>query len=74
MATPQHGDVLVRVFAESELQLVDAVTREQIAIVRSLNDAVALAVERRGAVWRENVDGDGRSIGVPILLLPKVSV
>ena len=74
MAIPQHGDVLIRVFAESELQLVDAVTRDQIAIVRSLNEAVSLAVERRGAVWRENVDSDGRSIGVPILLLPKVIV
>ena len=74
MATANRGDVLIRVFAGSSLELVDAVTREPITMVSSLDEAIAIAAERRAAVWRENVDNRGRALGSPILLLPKVSV
>ena len=74
MATANRGDVLIRVFAGSSLELVDAVTREPITVASSLNEAISLAAERRAAVWRENVDSRGRALGAPILLLPKVSV
>ena len=47
MATiPQHGDVLIRVFAQSSYQLVDATTREQIAIVPALPMGLKVASER----------------------------
>ena len=73
MATsPKHGDVLIRVFVGSSFQLVDAMTREQIAIVPALDVAVKLASEY-GAVWRENVDNRGRPLGEPVLLLQKAT-
>jgi hypothetical protein len=72
--TPKHGDVLVRVFGESNYQLLDATTHEQIAIVPTLPAAIEVANERGGAVWRENVDNRGRPLGNPVLLLPRTSV
>ena len=68
------GDVLIRTVGESSFELVDATTREQIAIVPALQVAVQVAGERGGAVWRENVDSRGRPLGHAVLLLPRSTV
>ena len=74
MATiPMHGDVLIRAYAGSSYQLLDATTHKQIAIIGNLQLAVTMASERGGAVWRENVDNRGRPLGSPVLLLPRGS-
>jgi hypothetical protein len=70
-STPTQGDVLIRVIAGSSYERVDAATREQIAVVPTLDVAVKVAAERGGAVWRENVDTRGRPLGGPVLLLPR---
>ena len=74
MSAPRHGDVLIRAVGESSFELIDATTREQIAIVPGLQVAVQVATERGGAVWRENVDHQGRSLGKAVLLLPRSSL
>jgi hypothetical protein len=73
MATVHQGDVIIQVRAGTSLQLVDAVTRGQIGIAASLSEALELAADQKGAVWRENVDHYGRPLGAPILILPKMS-
>lgn len=70
--SPTRGDVLIRVYAGSSFQLVDAMTREQIAIIGDLKMAVRIGSDHGGAVWRENVDNRGRPIGDPILLMPQM--
>jgi hypothetical protein len=69
---PKRGDVLIRALGD-DFELVDATTREQIAIVPALQEAVQVASERGGAVWRENVDDGGRPLGQPVLILPRPS-
>lgn len=69
---PKHGDVLIRAL-DDDFELVDATTREQLAIVPALQEAVQVASERGGAVWRENVDDGGRPLGHPVLILPRPS-
>jgi len=69
---PKRGDVLIRALGD-DFELVDATTREQIAIVPALQEAVQVASERGGAVWRENVDDGGRPLGRPVLILPRPS-
>ena len=71
--SPTRGDVLIRSYARSSYQLLDATTHEEIAIIGNLQMAVTMASERGGAVWRENVDNRGRPLGSPVLLLPKTS-
>jgi hypothetical protein len=73
-ASPASGDVLIRLYTGSSYQLVDAMTREQIAIIRDLPMAVRIGSDHGGAVWRENVDNRGRPLGSPVLLLPRSSV
>jgi hypothetical protein len=68
MAGVRHGDVLVRHFVGSSLELVDANTHRPIAIVPTLHHAVTIAAGRGGRVWSENVDNRGRALGEPILL------
>ena len=72
-ASPTRGDVLIRVYGGSNYQLLDAMTHEQIAIIADLQMAVRAGSEHGGAVWRENVDNRGRSLGSPVLLLPRRS-
>jgi hypothetical protein len=67
---PQSGDVLIR-HSICEFELVDPVTDETIARRTTLVDAVRLAANRGGAVWRQNIDAAGRGLGEPILLLPR---
>jgi hypothetical protein len=74
MNAVQRGDVLLRSYVGESFQLIDAVTREQIAIVLSMERAVTLAAQRGGSVWHENTDNRGRALGPAILLLPKGSV
>ena len=71
--SPKPGDVLIRAFADSSYQLVDAMTHRQIAIIGELHLAVKIATDHGGAVWRENVDNRGRPLGSPVLLLPRAS-
>jgi hypothetical protein len=52
---------------------VDAATHQQIAIVPSIEDAIRIAGDRGGAVWRDNVDNRGRPLGEPILLMPQMT-
>jgi hypothetical protein len=68
------GDVFIRPYVGGSFQLVDASTREQIAIVPSMETALSLGTERGGAVWQENADNRGRVLGPPILLLPRGSI
>ena len=74
MNTTQRGDVLLRPYVGEAFQLIDAVTREQIAIVLSKERAVTIAAQRGGSVWDENTDNRGRVLGPATLLLPKGSV
>ena len=73
-AAAQRGDVLLRPYVGESFQLIDAVTREQIAIVLSMERAVTIAAQRGGSVWNENTDNRGRVLGPATLLLPKGSV
>ena len=73
-AGPTHGDVLIRTYAGSSYQLLDASTHEQIAVIGTLQMAVMMARDRGGSVWRENVDNRGRPLGNPVLLMPRASV
>jgi hypothetical protein len=68
LAAPEHGDVLIRRFVGSSLQVVDARTLEQICIVPSVDFGIRIAADRRVAVWRENVDHQGNPMGAPTLL------
>jgi hypothetical protein len=70
-AAAQRGDVLLRPYVGESFQLIDAATREQIAIVLSMERAVTVAAQRGGSVWHENSDNRGRALGPPILLLPQ---
>ena len=71
--TPQSGDVLIR-HSTSEFELVDAITDETIARRTTLVEAVRLAANRGGAVWRQNIDAAAHALGESILLLPRRSV
>ena len=73
MATVHQGDVIIQVRAGTSLQVVDAVTRGQVGVAASLSEALELAADQGGAVWRENVDHYGRALGAPVLILPKMS-
>jgi hypothetical protein len=68
VAIPERGDVLIRRFVGSSLQLVDARTLEQICIIPSLDFGIRIGADRRVAVWRENVDPQGNGLGAPTLL------
>jgi hypothetical protein len=62
------GDVFIRPFVGEGFQLVDAATYEQIAIVPSIQTAIAIAAQRGGTLWHENADDRGHALGPPILL------
>ena len=68
MAAPELGDVLIRRFVGSSLQLVDAATLEQLCIVPSIDFGIRIGADQCVAVWRENVDQEGHPMGAPILL------
>ena len=48
--------------------MLDAITYREIAIVPSIEIAVAIANDRGGTVWQQDVDRDGRILGDPFLL------
>ena len=73
MAIPERGDVLIRKFVGSSVQLVDARTFEQICIVPSLDFGIRIGADQRVAVWRENVDPQGNALGAPTLLRQRAS-
>ena len=69
---PHSGDVFIRPYAGHSVQLLDADTREQLAVVSCRDRAIALAAHwGRGAVWHENADSHGRPLGPPVLLVAK---
>ena len=70
MAIPRSGDLLIRTFSDF-VEVVDAITFEQIATDISLTETYALAGRRRGAVWRQDFDRNGRMAGAAILLSPR---
>ena len=74
MNMTQRGDVLLRPYVGESFQLIDATTREHIAIVQSMERAVTIAAQRGGSVWHENTDNRGRVLGPAILLQPRGSV
>ena len=56
MATAiQPGDVVIRHYVGRTLQLIDAATNEQKAIIPAVDYALKIASERAGAVWQETV-------------------
>jgi hypothetical protein len=65
------GDVFIRPYAGHSVQLLDADTREQLAIVSCMERGIALAAQWGGAVWNENADSHGRPLGPPMLLVAK---
>lgn len=52
----QPGDVVIRHYVGKTLQLIDATTNEQIAIIPSVDHALKMAAQRVGAVWQEQGD------------------
>jgi hypothetical protein len=75
MSTPKNGDVLIREDAATRtgaFVLLDAVTLKRLRGPYGTLAAAASAARdlagTHGAVWRENVDNRGRSLGAPIRL------
>jgi hypothetical protein len=67
MATAlQPGDVVIRHYVGDTLQLIDATTNEQLAIIPSVDYALKIAHQRAGAVWHEK---GNRRLGTPELSL-----
>ena len=56
----QPGDLVIRQYVGHTLQLIDAVTNEQLAIIPSVEHALKIAAERAGAVWQEQGGRHGR--------------
>lgn len=69
MRRPEHGDVLIRTFVGTSLQVVDATTLEQICIVPSVDYGIKIGADQCVSVWRENLDARGKAAGRPKLLL-----
>jgi len=72
MDGPDPGDLVIRQWDHGRYELLDGATRECIASLESLNDALSFAAKRKGAVWRELLDNRGRPLGPPTLVLPRV--
>jgi len=70
MPSIHRGDVLLRVYAGSSFELLDAITHEQIAIVPAIEFAIRIAADRHALLWQQNVDNRGRPLGEPVLLTP----
>lgn len=69
----QPGDVVVRHYVGKTLQLIDAATNEQIAIIPSVDHALKIASERAGAVWQEEAVERAESPAL-ILLKPRTQL
>jgi hypothetical protein len=73
MASVQAGDIAIRRAIGVELfELHDAVTGVLLATSQTLREALDLPSSRGGAIWRQNTDNRGRTLGDPVLLHPRV--
>ena len=68
------GDVVIYLWPANRIEVVDAVTRERVALVNDLRCAYAVAARKRGAVWTVTLNHRGDVVGTPTRILSRTAV